>query len=196
MHNTYRKPCPPGSIQYTIKSGDTFYKIARKFNTTIAALSKSNTTINPYMVSIGQHICIPGCFLPYRNFLYNISFRYPAQWKKAQPTRYTGTDGFFEVSAIFSTGTIDDICKSEAFHRLKPYGSNPTTRSFKILGQKACFIFPSIDQTKQKNYHQAALILQYPTPILIDNETYNYFILWADQNHIVQLADTIKFLHT
>ncbi|WP_206708607.1 LysM peptidoglycan-binding domain-containing protein [Koleobacter methoxysyntrophicus] len=51
--------CPPGTIPYIIRSGDTFYSIARRFKTTVEALKKANPGVNPDALLIGQRICIP-----------------------------------------------------------------------------------------------------------------------------------------
>ena len=45
---------------YTVKRGDTLGKIARSFNTTVAAILSANPSItNPNLISIGQKITIP-----------------------------------------------------------------------------------------------------------------------------------------
>ena len=51
--------CPTGTTPYTIKSGDTLYLLAKKFNTTVEAIEKANPGINPNNLQIGQVICIP-----------------------------------------------------------------------------------------------------------------------------------------
>ena len=51
--------CPPGSVMYTIKSGDTFYKLAKRFGTTVEAITKANPGVDPNNLQIGQRICIP-----------------------------------------------------------------------------------------------------------------------------------------
>ena len=51
-------PCPGGRF-YTIVSGDTLYSIARRFNTTVAAITAANQGINPNNLQPGQVICIP-----------------------------------------------------------------------------------------------------------------------------------------
>ncbi|MSU02855.1 LysM peptidoglycan-binding domain-containing protein, partial [Tissierella sp. DSM 105185] len=53
------KQCPTGSFSYTIKSGDTLYNLAIKYNTTVEAIMKLNPGINPNNLQIGQVICIP-----------------------------------------------------------------------------------------------------------------------------------------
>lgn len=53
-------PCPPGSTPYVIKAGDTYYSLARRFNTTVAAIMAANPGVNPNALVIGQTICIPG----------------------------------------------------------------------------------------------------------------------------------------
>ncbi len=52
-------PCPGGRL-YTIVPGDTLYSIARRFNTTIAAILSANPgMIDPNYLRVGQIICIP-----------------------------------------------------------------------------------------------------------------------------------------
>ena len=51
--------CPSGSFAYTIKSGDTLYALARKYNTTVEAIMAINPGIDPNNLQIGQVICIP-----------------------------------------------------------------------------------------------------------------------------------------
>lgn len=51
--------CPGGTI-YTIKSGDTLYALAIRFNTSVDAIMKANPGLDPMKLQIGQKICIPG----------------------------------------------------------------------------------------------------------------------------------------
>lgn len=51
--------CPRGTIPYKVKAGDTFDALARRFNTTIAAISAANPGVNPKNLQINQSICIP-----------------------------------------------------------------------------------------------------------------------------------------
>ncbi len=51
--------CPPGTMSYTIKSGDTFYKLAQRYNTTVEAIIAVNPGVDPNNLQIGQVICIP-----------------------------------------------------------------------------------------------------------------------------------------
>ena len=44
---------------YTIKSGDTLYKLAQQFNVTVSAIIAANPGIDPNRLQIGQVICIP-----------------------------------------------------------------------------------------------------------------------------------------
>lgn len=50
---------PPGNNSYTIRPGDTFYSLAQRFNTTVAAIISANPMVNPLFLAIGQQICIP-----------------------------------------------------------------------------------------------------------------------------------------
>ena len=56
--------CPPGSTSYTIVAGDTLYSLARRFGTTVEAITAVNPGIIPEMLRIGQVICIPGAGTP------------------------------------------------------------------------------------------------------------------------------------
>jgi len=125
--------------------------------------------------------------------VYNVQFQYPSHWERVTDEKYEGPDGFFQVSAISSDETIDSVCYSEAFHELKPYGTEPRINKTQIQQQLACFIFPSEDQPPEMG-GQAALIVRYPNPIQIEGSTYNYFILWADKNHINEISSTLDFL--
>ncbi|MBM7581542.1 LysM repeat protein [Caldicoprobacter guelmensis] len=51
--------CPPGTMPYIIRPGDTFFSLARRFNTTVAAIISANPGIDPNRLQIGQRICIP-----------------------------------------------------------------------------------------------------------------------------------------
>jgi len=51
--------CPRGSFSYTIRSGDTLYKLAQRYNTTVEDIMRLNPGINPKNLQIGQMICIP-----------------------------------------------------------------------------------------------------------------------------------------
>lgn len=51
--------CPTGTQPYTVRAGDTFYTLAIRFNTTVAAIERANPNVNPNTLQIGQIICIP-----------------------------------------------------------------------------------------------------------------------------------------
>lgn len=51
--------CPPSYIVYVIQPGDTLWKIARRYCTTIDALLRANPNIDPNNLQIGQKICVP-----------------------------------------------------------------------------------------------------------------------------------------
>ncbi|MFW6036102.1 MAG: DUF3794 and LysM peptidoglycan-binding domain-containing protein, partial [Halothermotrichaceae bacterium] len=48
-----------GKIEYTIRSGDTLYKIAREYSTTIETILALNPGISPDRLQVGQRIWIP-----------------------------------------------------------------------------------------------------------------------------------------
>lgn len=51
--------CPVGTYPYTIKSGDSLWTIAQRFNTTIQEIIALNPMLEEYNLNIGQVICIP-----------------------------------------------------------------------------------------------------------------------------------------
>jgi LysM repeat protein len=57
--------CPMGTFPYVIKAGDTFYLLAQRFHTTVAAITAANPGVDPYNLQIGQTICIPECTPPH-----------------------------------------------------------------------------------------------------------------------------------
>ena len=58
------RTCPSGSFAYTIRSGDTLFKLAMTYRTTVEAIMAINPGINPNNLQIGQVICIPGSVTP------------------------------------------------------------------------------------------------------------------------------------
>jgi LysM repeat protein len=56
-------PCP-GGFPYIIKSGDTFYNIARNYGISVEALTAANHGIDPNLLGIGQQICVPAAAPP------------------------------------------------------------------------------------------------------------------------------------
>ncbi|MFD1953087.1 hypothetical protein ACFSL6_02555 [Paenibacillus thailandensis] len=129
----------------------------------------------------------------YTSFVYRVSFPYPANWRPVSDERYEGLEGFFQISAISGGDRIADVCSSEAFHPLMPYGSSPRIIMTRLQNREACFIIPSADQPAEMN-KQAALIVRYPRPVRIGETLYNYFVLWADVNHIRQVGGRLSFL--
>jgi LysM repeat protein len=56
--------CPSGTFEYTIRAGDTFFTLARRFGTTVDAIQRANPNVDPDRLQIGQIICIPGVPAP------------------------------------------------------------------------------------------------------------------------------------
>ncbi|SIS49371.1 LysM peptidoglycan-binding domain-containing protein [Salimicrobium flavidum] len=58
-------PTPsPSEGTYTVKSGDTMYSIARRYNVTVSLLASSNNIANPSLIRTGQVLKIPGTGSP------------------------------------------------------------------------------------------------------------------------------------
>jgi len=58
-YSNWSRQCPMGTVPYTIKPGDSLYKIAGNLNTNVAAIISVNPGINPTMLYVGQQICVP-----------------------------------------------------------------------------------------------------------------------------------------
>jgi TolB protein len=129
----------------------------------------------------------------YTNEVFGINLQYPASWQRVNDERYEGSDGFFQISAIFGSDAIDRVCHDEAFQRLMPYGTTPQIINSINPYESACTILPSADQTPAMK-GKAAYIAKYPSPTTIDGMPYNYLILWADKDHIQEISSTILFL--
>lgn len=53
------EPPPDGEcIWYTVQRGDSLYKLAQKYNTTVAAIAERNKIANPSLIYVGQKLCI------------------------------------------------------------------------------------------------------------------------------------------
>ncbi|MDP4160201.1 MAG: LysM peptidoglycan-binding domain-containing protein [Bacillota bacterium] len=54
-------PTPePAHVVYTVKKGDSVYKIAKRFGTTMRAIILGNNLRNPNLIYPGQRLIIPG----------------------------------------------------------------------------------------------------------------------------------------
>ncbi len=184
-------PCAPNQRPYTIQRGDTFYSIARRYNIKLDLLLKANPRVNPDALLIGQKICIPILWSTYTNETFKVRLMYPSTWTRVDTERYEGIDGFFQISAIYSNKSLEEVCREEAYHNLMPYGSAPVIREGTLSGQPACFIYPSSDQPAEMR-NQASAITKYKVPITVQGQEYNYFIIWASKEHIKEITDTIE----
>ncbi len=54
-----REPCPPAYIIYVVQPGDTLFRIARRFQTTVEALLQVNEMEDPDRIDVGQKLCVP-----------------------------------------------------------------------------------------------------------------------------------------
>ncbi|NPV07968.1 MAG: LysM peptidoglycan-binding domain-containing protein [Anaerolineae bacterium] len=128
---------------------------------------------------------------------FRVSFTYPAEWQPVAGyygERHEGDTGFFSVGAMSGQGwTIDEVYRLESEHKLRPYGTEPTIESLQVQGQQARLILPSTDQPEEMK-GQAAVIVEYPEPVTISGGTYRYFILYADQAHIREIVESLRFM--
>jgi hypothetical protein len=132
----------------------------------------------------------------YTSSTYRITFSYPSNWQPTQgyEERFSGADGFFQVSALSSTppSTLQDVCSTTAQHKLNPYGSRPQVQPLQIQGRAACLILPSGDQDRAME-RMATLIVRYPKPIRLKGTSYNHLMLHADKENIRKIANILRF---
>jgi Tol biopolymer transport system component len=134
----------------------------------------------------------------YSNPRFAIALKHPRDWQRVPEyggpdsgERFAGVDGFIMIDAIGSPNAdIDDVTVREAQHKLQPYGSRPTIENLEVEGQEARLILPSGDANMEG---QAALIVGYPQPVSIGGSTYEFLVLYADQDHIRAIGQTLRF---
>ncbi|MBC7232430.1 MAG: LysM peptidoglycan-binding domain-containing protein [Chloroflexi bacterium] len=52
-------PSTGTAAEYTVQPGDTLFSIARRYNTTVEAISRANGIVNPWYIRVGQKLVIP-----------------------------------------------------------------------------------------------------------------------------------------
>lgn len=52
-------PCPEDAVMHVIQAGDTFWKLAKKYGTSVEAIEAANPDIDPLNLQIGETICVP-----------------------------------------------------------------------------------------------------------------------------------------
>lgn len=146
----------------------------------------------------------------YTNPDYKISLRYPASWQPDNrygtigsegglAVRFSGPDGFFGVDALGSAEeSLEGVVNTVAYHRLSPYGENPTIIKAQAAGQEAAFVFPSDDQPQEAR-GEAVLLVRYPEPVRVELspnnfETFAFFALYAPKDQIQKIAATLDFI--
>lgn len=63
-HSFARFGDPVAPFLYKVRSGDTLFEIALRFNQTVDALVRANNLLNPGLLRVGQQLIIPGIQLP------------------------------------------------------------------------------------------------------------------------------------
>lgn len=135
---------------------------------------------------------------------FRVSLRYPATWSSVYPAgnyvgqeRVEGPDGFFQLLGFTAAvQSAEEICRAMAEHKLRPYGSAPRIDRALVLGQDACYVWPSYDQY-DKPHREVLLVVRYPD--LLPRGRYprepaaGHLGLSADPTHIQQIAASLRF---
>lgn len=144
-----------------------------------------------------QEFILPGIALnEFVSARYKVGFKYPKSWNKnpRYEDKYEGETGFFEVGAFEGPNDIDAAVKEQINEYYKPYGSNPTVRSFIVDGQPARVIYPSEDQPEFYKDRDAAIVVKYPEPIAIDGQKFDYVIIWVTKDYVPLIISTFQFV--
>ena len=138
----------------------------------------------------------------YYNTDFKIALNYPSSWKPVTghdgfnktPLYFQGADGFFSIDAVGAdladTVSIDDVVRALISDTAKPYGSSPTVQTLDA-NFGARLIIPSSDQPAAKNT-ETSLIVKYPKPLKIGNNTFLFFMLSTDKAHISDIAGSLQ----
>lgn len=52
-------PCPENAMMHVVQAGDTFWKLAKTYGTTVEAIAAANPNVDPLNLQIGETLCIP-----------------------------------------------------------------------------------------------------------------------------------------
>jgi len=148
--------------------------------------------------AVGQNSGIPAgiSLSEFTSNRYKISFKYPKSWVKnpRYEDKYEGENGFFEVGDFSGIGeNIDEAVKTQVNESYKPYGSNPIIRSFIVEGQPVRVIYPSNDQEPFYKDRETAIVVQYPQPITVDGQKFDYAVIWTSRDFVPLILGTLKF---
>ena len=138
----------------------------------------------------GQIVDAPKSWNKYINNTYTFSLMYPPLWAKVNSLHYAGIDGYFRISELKTDKTLEDVCKSEAYHKLQPYGSNPAIVSDTASGLDVCLVLPSDDQPPDMK-KQTALIIKCTKGLQIDNQLSRYIILYTNMEHLNDIKNSL-----
>ena len=97
---TTQKPAT-NDMTYTVKSGDTLYNIALKYNTTYQKLSEYNNIANPSIIYVGQKIRIPWTPEVGDTVIYNGNIHYVNAYADSG---YNCTGGKAKITRIYQLG--------------------------------------------------------------------------------------------
>jgi len=56
--------CPEGTFSYTVKAGDTFWRLSQTYGVSVQSITDANPGVNPQNLQIGSTLCIPAAPMP------------------------------------------------------------------------------------------------------------------------------------
>jgi hypothetical protein len=136
----------------------------------------------------------------YTSTEFHVVFRHPKDWK-AQPDGGGVSFGppvqlGVKVEAGMGVSAADadnpeQICRNEATHKLRPFGSRPRIKPIVVDGRKGCIVWGSDDQPFPD---YAEVVVTFPLPVVIKGDRYRLLTVHADKKHILDIIKTVKFV--
>jgi hypothetical protein len=153
----------------------------------------------------GEGASTKAAWQTYIDDTYKLTLQFPGEWKShpesgdrvrfemPRPPRGISR-GYFQLDAMSDgSSSLQQHCKGLAEHHLQPFGAHPTVRTMKVDGQDACLVWPSEDQVAPWD---AAVLVEYPAPVLLDGDRWPVLMLDADKDYILGIARSIRFMRS
>jgi TolB protein len=135
---------------------------------------------------------------PWRTYsspLIGVSFEYPGDWQKASGDveRYEGSTGFFQLDLMAWEGwTIDDVAGYVGREKIMPYILPVPIERLQVQGQEARLIKYGGDAMRYAQ-GQAWVLVELPQPVRTEGQGYRFLLVWADDEHIMDIAGSLRF---
>lgn len=142
---------------------------------------------------------VPKGWQRYTNDRVGVTFFYPPDWQpdprqiQDGQQRYGGESGFFQVTTAEGP-SVEWAAEVHVKHKLNLFGQRPRVLPMDIQGYDARLVLPSVVRQREMN-GTAALFVRLPHPVPADiGSPRPFLLLWADGDHIAQIAETVRLV--